>query len=193
MPYATHYAEAAARLVTEVEEGVQALIREAADAAEYDAINGLATAAKGLAAIRTQLENPEVSDSSLEPPRIPNVSVSSKLRQSYPRFRRDNEMLVKIGWSKSSRSEYEHKAPRAVINVLIDAISDVKSKRFSTEAVFPLRTHDGAVIPDYQSYLCLAWLVDIRAIERDGRQGYRLQKKALRPLVETSWERLATK
>jgi hypothetical protein len=193
MPYTGHYAEAATTLITEVEEKIQGLIREAADAAEYDAISDLAAAAKGLAAIRIQLENPSSRESSAASPPVASVYTAAKPKQSYPRFRRDGDMLVKIGWSKSGRSEYEHKAPRAVVGILIDAIAETKTKRFSTEALFPLRANDGAAIPDYQSYLCLAWLGDIGAVERDGRQGYRLQKKALRPLVDSSWERLTAR
>ena len=33
----------------------------------------------------------------------------------YPRFQRDGDRLVKVGWSKKDGAEYEHRAPRETV------------------------------------------------------------------------------
>ena len=100
-----------------------------------------------------------------------------KKKDEYPKFRRDGETLVKIGWSKSDRSTYEHRAPRRVIKVLVAALNRVgdKGTRFTMDSVLPLRDPDEKTdIPDYQVYLALAWLRATKLLTQHGRQGYSL-------------------
>jgi hypothetical protein len=53
----------------------------------------------------------------------------------YPRFKREGETLVKIGWSKSDWATYEHRSPRDVLDRLVAAIKRVavRDERFTTE------------------------------------------------------------
>jgi hypothetical protein len=113
----------------------------------------------------------------------------------YPKFIRDGENLVKIGWSKKEKTQYEHKSPKSVLGPLLESLlaAGGDGHRFTTDDVLPLReAGDGTEIPSYQSYLCLAWLRSEELIEQHGRQGYSLpQPDRLAASVEESWERLA--
>jgi hypothetical protein len=100
-------------------------------------------------------------------------------KAEYPKFLREGESLVKVGWSRREGKPYEHKAPQSVLLALIQALIQVASggKRFTTEGVFPLKhLTDYSDIPDYQAYLTLAWLRSAGLIVQHGRQGYSLQE-----------------
>jgi hypothetical protein len=44
----------------------------------------------------------------------------NKLGQ-YPSFVREGDNLVKIGWSKTQKAEYEHKSPKRLLAVLCES------------------------------------------------------------------------
>lgn len=114
----------------------------------------------------------------------------------YPKFLRESSSLIKIGWSKSEKAEYEHKSPRKVLAYLVPAIAKIGAggKRFAMDRVLPLKDSEGVQIPDYQAYLCLGWLRSIGAVEQHGRQGYSLPKKTdLTVVAEASWEKLPSR
>ena len=114
---------------------------------------------------------------------------------AYPRFLRDGNHLIKIGWSKKEKAQYEHKAPKAVLHLLLASLiaAGREGHRFTTDDVLPLReASDGAEVPSYQAYLCLAWLRSEGLIEQHGRQGYSLPNPdLLTASLEKCWERLA--
>jgi hypothetical protein len=92
---------------------------------------------------------------------------------AYPRFERDGDKLVKIGWSKKHKDEYEHRAAReVVIAVARHVASRVKPGQvFEVENLLPMPDSAGAEIPAYQVYLTLGWLRDAGALEKKGRDG----------------------
>jgi hypothetical protein len=93
----------------------------------------------------------------------------------YPKFFRRGEEIIKVGWSKRSKSEYQHKAPQKVISLLTAAIAAraTTGSLVAANELIPLRDpSDGEDIPDYQVYVCLAWLRHEALIEQEGRQGY---------------------
>jgi len=110
------------------------------------------------------------------------ASVQRRARsRTFPRFEREADKLVKIAWSKKDRAEYEHKAPRWVIDVLLDAIRARKGEgaRFEAPDIFPLKDpQTGREIPSYQSYLALAWLRHEGVVVKYGRDGYSLKPTA---------------
>jgi hypothetical protein len=111
----------------------------------------------------------------------------------YPRFKREDDTLIKVGWSKSDRSTYEHRSPRAILDRLVTRIVEVGSsgERFTTEEILPLLDERNAELPSYQAYLCLAWLVIAGLLERHGRQGYTVSVAGdLQHAVEAQWEQL---
>lgn len=118
-------------------------------------------------------------------------------KNGYPRFRRDEDNLVKIGWSKTSKAEYEHRAPKCVVNALLKAVlkAGQKSPIFTVEALLPLvDTGNGTEIPAYQVYLALAWLRTEGLVHQHGREGYSLLVTSnLEKTVEERWNALPDK
>lgn len=112
-------------------------------------------------------------------------------KAEYPKFRRDCDKLVKIGWSKSTKSPYEHRAPIRVAKALLKAIVAVQGKTrvFTVDALLPIADPlDGTEIPGYQVYLSLAWLRKEGIVRQHGREGYSLLVKSeLEKLVEDRW------
>ena len=95
----------------------------------------------------------------------------------YPKFVREGDSLVKIGWSKSQGAEYEHKSPKRLLTVLSAALTAAKGKRITMDKVLPLNDAvDGSTFSDYQSYVCLAWLKSAGVVTQHGRQGYSVPK-----------------
>jgi hypothetical protein len=112
----------------------------------------------------------------------------------YPTFLREGDVLVKIGWSKSDRRTYEHRAPRHAIDLLVGALTQAgaSGQWFTTEDLLPLRDpQERSDVPDYQSYLVLAWLRKENLIVQHGRQGYSLPPDAdLSAACEQCWGQL---
>lgn len=112
----------------------------------------------------------------------------------YPRFFRDGDRLVKVAWSKKERRPYEHRAPRAAVQTLLDAIKKRKGegKQFEAADVLPLVTPTGEEYPSYQSYLALSWLRHIGVVTKVGREGYVLKPKVATPeKLDELWSGLA--
>lgn len=113
--------------------------------------------------------------------------------EGYPKFFRSDDELVKIGWSKREREEYQHKAPYKVLNLLVRKLATVGAggMMFAADDVLPLTTDHGTEVPNYQSYLCLAWLRSEGLIESHGRQGYTISNSQNLPKgVEERWHAL---
>jgi hypothetical protein len=101
-------------------------------------------------------------------------------RESYPRFLRDGDRLVKIAWSKKERAPYEHRAPKEIVQRLIEAIRKKKGegKKFQAADVLPIKNAVSEEYPSYQSYLALYWLREVGVVTRIGREGYMLRPNA---------------
>lgn len=169
------------------------LMAHAAEQGEYEAVVVLADWARtlnGLRAVPTETMQhgveesaaPGANESGIAPTPQHCRTVGGSARRDriagpYPKFVRDGENLVKIAWSKSSKSVYEHKAPKGVVIALAAAVRKlgVSNRLFSIEAVSPLRDVDGADIPQYQCYVALAWFRQSGFVIQHGRQGYRIQ------------------
>jgi hypothetical protein len=113
----------------------------------------------------------------------------------YPRFFRRGDELVKVGWSKSEKKEYHHRAPRPVVDVVAAKVRQVgaKERLFNGDALLPLKDPtSGDAIPDYQGYVALAWLKHLRIVEQRGRRaGYTLAtSKQIESVVAAAWPEL---
>lgn len=112
----------------------------------------------------------------------------------YPRFRREGNLLVKIGWSKSSKAEYLHRAPRTVVLALVNTIFTSGHQRlmFTMDSLLPLTDpSDSTTVPDYQVYIALAWLRQEGVIRQHGREGYTLLvADNIDDLLEKRWNAL---
>jgi hypothetical protein len=103
-------------------------------------------------------------------------------KNDYPRFERDGDKLVKIGWSKKKREIYEHRAPRQAVIAFARHVSNRAGvgQVFTMESLLPVPdVSSGGEVPDYQVYLTLAWLRDAGAVEKKGRNSYVLKNDSL--------------
>ena len=179
------------RVIQEAERQVRALLEQAAAASDYDAVVPLAEIAKSLAHLRP----PESTIEETTPKVSPPVSRKRKGTGAYPRFTCSGEELVKIGWSKSAKSEYEHKAPRVVALRLADKLEAFRKNGeiFRMDRVLPLKLDSNASdLPDYQVYLCLAWFRDLGWVSKQGRNGYSVTtRESLPQIINQGWQKLA--
>lgn len=107
------------------------------------------------------------------PPVSRRTPAKPKTKTGYPRFRREGSYLVKVGWSKKSREEYEHRALADVVLAIAAGFDDksIEGRTVSADELATATT-DGQEIPSYQLYLALAWLRSERLLNRIGRKGY---------------------
>ena len=156
---------------------------------------------RGLSIVAFQLHNYQVAatPSGAKPPKLdPDIRGKKKtkreIRKEYPKFLKDKNDLVKIGWSKSEKSPYEHKAPKSVIGVLAQALMQAGrgGRRFAMDEILPLKQSGGdGDVPSYQAYLALAWLRVESLVTQHGRQGYSLPKGVNLPdEAERRWGKL---
>jgi hypothetical protein len=112
-------------------------------------------------------------------------------RQSYPQYFREDDRLVKRAWSKKERQPYEHKAPREIIEVLLETMQERRGHQRPFEAadIMPLHRSNGEEYPSYQSYLALGWLRHAGAIAK-GRDGYLLRGGWDRQRIAQLWDAL---
>jgi len=118
------------------------------------------------------------------------------LSDEYPRFMRRGDELVKIGWSKSDRTEYQHRAPRHAVDAVVTRINDLAAmgEAFPSEKISPLKdTQTGGVFPTYQIFVALGWLRKLGLVKQEGRKsGYTIRRdRSLVEEVALAWETLA--
>lgn len=115
-------------------------------------------------------------------------------RGEYPKFFRRGDQLIKIGWSRKGRREYEHKAPRPVVDALAAAISRRAGggRLFTSDQVMPLKDPATAEeLPGYQAYVALAWFKSAGLVKQHGRSGYSVKNgNGLAEAVRSSWQKL---
>src|SRR5262249_9137760 len=98
----------------------------------------------------------------------------------YPKFVRRGDDLVKIGWSKRDRREYQHRAERAGLMPLCEALlNSSKHRRLFTMDLLERQLGKGDnAVPGYPTYLWLAWLRSAELVKQHGRKGYSVAKPA---------------
>ena len=197
----------AIHVLTDAEAALKRLIGEAAERGEYSSVETLARWANGLGAMSAKeqqavQQNKAAAPSDTQGPVSTAITSKRKTfsrtsghskRRKYPVFVKSGDTLVKIAWSKSSKSEYHHKSPRMVVRVLADTLTHrARSGAIvSMDTLLPLKADDGSEIPDYQAYVSLAWLRQIGAVEQNGRQGYTVKKPdELRGKIDAAWASL---
>ena len=126
-------------------------------------------------------------------PAVDRTGATKKhLKDAYPKFFRDGQTLVKVGWSKSEGAEYEHKCPKRAVDVLVGECARVggPGKRFVMDTLLPLSDPDSkAEIPGYQAYVALAFLRHASLIDQHGRSGYSIPKpKSLLADTASAWD-----
>lgn len=93
----------------------------------------------------------------------------------YPRFLRQGDRLVKIGWSDRDEKEYEHKAPRSCAMAVAETLRKrlASDRSFSIADILPVYDSTGQEVPSYQVYLVVAWLRSLGLVQREGKNAYR--------------------
>lgn len=115
-----------------------------------------------------------------------------KKTNQYPKFVRSGADLLKIGWSKKSCCEYKHRAARASVFLLVDALTARGAEGSPVSGKDLLEIEDPtttSVIPTYQVYATLGWLTEAGLIEPLGRRGS-LIPIDLRFRAEAAWKDL---
>lgn len=135
----------AAEAVRQCETQLRTLIAEASAAGDYDSVDRLTLWARTLASLVPQttpaispggtdipvgvpvgpgapghLPTRATGSSSASAPPAPRTRSTAKrsAKPDYPRFSRQRNDLVKTGWSKKDKQEYQHRAPWAVVEAL---------------------------------------------------------------------------
>lgn len=203
--------KAAKEILKRAEAELRTLIQNALVEGRYGDVASIASLADRLANLAAHDDSLEVSGhgiagstlgSSSQDEPLPLSRPASKLsiraiRRNFPRFEREADRLVKIAWSKRERKEYEHKAPRETVGLLIDRIKGRKGAgaRFVAPDIFPMTNpKTKREIPSYQAYLALAWLCHEGLIVKHGRNGYSLKPTAATTEhVSELWEALPSR
>jgi len=191
----------ALKILCESEDALSALMREALEEQKYRDVALVAPITGSLRELISSLqvessENGRVeSTGDLTPARrrsAPRKPKRSVRRHEYPRFERDGERLVKIGWSRKKKEEYEHRAPKEAVSAFVAAVGQADLPGgFRMDTLLPLKDATGEEVPSYQAYLALAWLRSLDIITGDGKGGYRIDKTRLTPeSVEGEWKGL---
>ena len=114
--------------------------------------------------------------------------------KAYPRFAKDGDKLVKIGWSKRTREEYEHKAPLVAVEAFAAHLRKhtEEGRIFKIDDIMPLADPDSeGELPSYQIYLALGWLRSIDAVSKHGRNGYSAKANAIsKKSISQAWDQL---
>lgn len=180
-------------ILSKAQAGIQALMEGDLAAKQYGDLAKLAYMADGLAKlseIDTDSSPPTssmtkriVSDSKFDVAKLPLSAISGvskkkskvKSKKGYPRFEFRNDMIVKIGWSKKAKKEYEHNAPASAA---IDLASHIKANTqagriWTVEDLGEVVLSSGeSELPSYQLYLLIAWMRAVGILSKQGRSGY---------------------
>jgi hypothetical protein len=172
----------ARQILADAETALRGLIGDSLKGQRYAEVSELAHLADGVA--RLAAERPAASlILSVDPKPSRSAGLKRNPRaERYPHFIRDEDKLVKIGWSKRNKAEYEHRAPREVVFAFVrrlrDRVSDAKA--FVVEDLLPLTDLEtGVDVPAYQIYLTLAWLRRNGLVTKKGRDGYTTRRNLL--------------
>ena len=142
--------------------------------------------------VRTRSKNQSAAINSSK--RVSTTSTrASSAKKGYPKFVRDEDRLVKVGWSKKNKTEYEHRVPREAVLAFARHLDSKieEAKVFEIDGLFPVTDGPDAEVPGYQVYVIVAWLREIGVIEKKGRDGYLIRDKSvLRGDLDEKWNSL---
>lgn len=173
------------------EEELRKLAAEAAAEGDYDVLARLASTARSVSEIArdwqagepvTAFQGIALTTEQPESVRQSAADAQSQRRAAasrrYPRFVRRGDDLVKIGWSRSDKREYRHRAGHSVLVALSQALLESSRRRrlFTMEDLERQLGKGGEAVPGYQGYAWLAWLRFAGLVKQHGRQGYSVVK-----------------
>jgi hypothetical protein len=185
------YLEQASTVIRNAENSLQSLMTQAAAVRLYDAAAKLMSGAQAMSKIAAELSNGVGQD---DVNTAPNPKVTD-----YPRFFRsiDNKLIV-IGLSPKTRTEYEHKAPKIVLDRLVHTLLEdfPENEGASIEDIKPhiSAEEDDSEFPEYYVRSFLRWLRAVGLITKKGHKGYSIKNPDnFKEMVNSYWKRLATR
>ena len=200
------------RILREAEGALRSLMKDGIEHHRYGDVAAIARMADRLT---STLEVPE-DRSDAAKPRKPRLRQSTRPRRAnrsggaaprekaqprrgqrtgnpgYPRFRRDDHDLVKLGWSRKQGAEYVQRTPKATSWTLSKVVRERYSgRRFTMSEILESIQEMHGSIPSYQVYAAHAWLRSVGAVSGNGRTGYRGDPSKLSSQsLEEFWEAL---
>lgn len=200
----------ASAILADAEKALRDLIQRELRAQRYTQVAELAGMADALTRLsRGDLKQPPSSDHDAPIPpvvstpirKVTRVKIQRKVgvnrgdssKRDYPRFERDDDKLVKVGWSKKAREEYEHRAPRSAVLAFAEHVgaTTAKGKSFAIDELLPVHDAAGEELPSYQVYLSLAWLRQEGTVQKKGRDGYvRVVDPLDGSVFDTLWDQI---
>jgi len=197
-------------ILADAEKSLRDLMQRELRAQRYTEVAELAGMADALARLaRGNSQSASISNHTATPPSSPSSALVRKVtsasargrvtakrgtaKRDYPRFERDDDKLVKVGWSKKAREEYEHRAPRAAVLAFAEHVGSItaKGKTFVIDDLLPVYDAAGEELPSYQVYLALGWLRQAGAVEKKGRDGYvRVADPLDGSVFDTMWDQV---
>lgn len=179
--------DSAIKALKKCETELRSLVATAADDGDYDSVLRITSWAKEISNMAAA-STPREATAHHGSPKKPQSPAK------YPRFVRRGDQLLKFGWSKREKAEYEHKAPLQVALALACAVKELgqNGRIFQISELLPLNDPaKGNGIPGYQVYLVVAWWRNVGLVDRHGRRGYSIASVAqLQQAVESEWLKL---
>ena len=126
-------------MLNEAERQIRTLIEKAVESTDYDSIAALADLAKKIRELTSKVP-PSDRVASRSKPQLRKKAARDlrserKTSRPYPCFYREGTTLVKVGWSKSSSSEYYHRASKDEVFGAVVVLRNVASQ-FGRFAVY---------------------------------------------------------
>jgi hypothetical protein len=192
-------------VVHHAELDLRELLKQAIEAGDYGAVARIAEVAGSIAdmagdgwaapAVELTLSSPP-RDAEPEKPEANGVPVPRRprVKRPYPRFERDGDKMIKVGWSKKDGCEYEHRAPIEAITLTARRLSETAGVLFTMDEILPISNEDGEEIPSYQVYLAVAWFRGLGVVVKKGKTGYVIQNGALEwESLKAEWDNITDK
>jgi hypothetical protein len=181
------YIEQSLKAIRNAESELQALFSKAGAARDYASAAKIMASAKALQ---------EVAEALAEEVNVESTTKrASQKTGTYPRFFRslDNKLIV-IGWSEKTNTEYEHKAPKIVLERLISVLleqSNGEALSMEKMTVHSKMNDQESKFPEYYLRSFLRWLKSIGLIVKHGHQGYSVKNPdTFKENVNSQWKKL---
>lgn len=148
-------------VLAEAESSLRALIEASLADEDYGAVAKIAEMADTVA----ELGDSRLGGSLDDPPTVPSQAAGE-----YPRFERDGDDIVKVGWSSKHNEEYMQRAPRAVLMTVAEVLRERNDiDEFSVAGLLRLRIPAFSRVPDYQVYLAVKFFRNAGAVLGTGK------------------------
>ncbi len=197
------------QLIADLDEAARHEIASAASEGRFDELPSLAPLAKEIAALATRWglgpsnERPvtPIEEESVAPsfkvetsPKSPKAADRLK-KTDYPRFLREKQDLVKLGWSPRKKGPYEHRVPKTNVDAVVAAVASrgKSGHRFAIEEIPKALTGTKGAepVPSYQIYAVVSWLKWAGMVIQHGRQGYTVVRpQTFESSNESAWQSL---